>query len=100
MLADPNTHPHARGGDYDPWCRPDPRRDFIFSLAFAQQRGNAVMLWQASAWRSRNRAGGRHATGACAYFLSSAARLASCVVFVSFPLANNPCDECEGATSR
>ena len=54
----------ARGGDYDPWCRPDPRRDFILSLAFAQQRGNAVMLRQASARRLRNRAGGRHAAGA------------------------------------
>ena len=42
----------------------DPRRDFILSLAFAQQRGNAVMLRQASARRLRNRAGGRHATGA------------------------------------
>ena len=51
-------------GDYDPWSRPDPRRDFILSLAFAQQRGNAVMLRQASARRLRNRAGGRHATGA------------------------------------
>ena len=63
-LTDPNTHPHARGGDYDPWCRPDPRRDFILSLAFARQRGNAVVLRQASARRLRNRAGGRHATGA------------------------------------
>ena len=62
-LTDPNSHPHA-SGDYDPWSRPDPRRDFILSLAFAQQRGNAVMLRQASARRLRNRAGGRHATGA------------------------------------
>ena len=62
-LTDPNTHPRA-SGDYDPWSRPDPRRDFILSLAFAQQRGNAVMLRQASARRLRNRAGGRHATGA------------------------------------
>eukprot|EP01045_Picozoa_sp_COSAG04_P015196 COSAG04_NODE_1185_length_7876_cov_15.856629_5_plen_89_part_00 len=44
--------------------RPDPRRDPILSLAFAQQRGNAVMLRQASARRLRSRAGGRHATGA------------------------------------
>ena len=36
----------------------------ILSLAFAQQRGNAVMLRQASARRLRNRAGGRHAAGA------------------------------------
>ena len=63
VLTDPASHPHA-SGDYDPWCRPDPRRDFILSLAFAQQRGNAVMLRQASARRLRNRAGGRHATGA------------------------------------
>ena len=62
-LTDPNSHPHA-SGDYDPWSRPDPRRDFILSLASAQQRGNAVMLRQASARRLRNRAGGRHATGA------------------------------------
>ena len=62
-LTDPNTHPRA-SGDYDPWSRPDPRRDFILSLAFAQQRGNAVMLRQASARRLRNRAGGRHAAGA------------------------------------
>ena len=48
--------------------------DFILSLAFAQQRGNAVMLRQASARRLRNRAGGRHATGARASGLSSAAR--------------------------
>ena len=34
------------------------------TLAFAQQRGNAVMLRQASARRLRNRAGGRHAAGA------------------------------------
>ena len=63
VLTDPASHPHA-SGDYDPWCRPDPRRDFILSLAFAQQRGNAVMLRQASARRLRNRAGGRHAAGA------------------------------------
>ena len=62
-LTDPNPHPRA-GGDCDPWSRPDPRRDFILSLAFAQQRGNVVMLRQASARRLRNRAGGRHAAGA------------------------------------
>ena len=37
-LTDPNTHPRA-SGDYDPWSRPDPRRDFILSLAFRAAAG-------------------------------------------------------------
>eukprot|EP01045_Picozoa_sp_COSAG04_P004163 COSAG04_NODE_177_length_21403_cov_37.154807_4_plen_72_part_00 len=31
VLTDPASHPHASGG-YDPWCRPEPRRDFFLSL--------------------------------------------------------------------
>ena len=32
--CDPRTHPDATG-DYDPWRRPAPKRDFILSLGFA-----------------------------------------------------------------
>ena len=35
--CDPRTHPDATG-DYDPWRRPAPKRDFILSLGFALQR--------------------------------------------------------------
>ena len=38
--------------------------DFLHPLVIAQRRGNAVVLRQADARRSRNRAGGRHAMGA------------------------------------
>ena len=62
-LTDLSSHPHARG-DYDPWRRPDPKRDFILSLAFAAQRGNSAMLRGAHTRRLENRAGGRYATGA------------------------------------
>ena len=62
-LTDRSSHPHANG-DYDPWGRPDPRRDFILSLGFAAQRGNSKMLRDANTRRLANRAGGRYATGA------------------------------------
>jgi len=62
-LTDRSSHPHA-SGDYDPWSRPDPRRDFILSLGFAAQRGNSKMLRDANTRRLANRAGGRYATGA------------------------------------
>ena len=63
VLTDPASHPHARG-DYDPWCRPEPRRDFFLSLAFAAQRGGSKMLREANKRRRDRRAEGRHATGA------------------------------------
>ena len=62
-LTDRSSHPHANA-DYDPWSRPDPRRDFILSLGFAAQRGNSKMLRDANTRRLANRAGGRYATGA------------------------------------
>ena len=62
-LTDLSSHPYARG-DYDPWRRPNPQRDFILSLAFAAQRGNFAMLRGAHTRRLENRAGGRYATGA------------------------------------
>ena len=61
--TDPNTHPKA-SGDYDPWRRPDPRREYVLSVAFANQIGDAIMVRGADARRRRNRSGGRYATGA------------------------------------
>ena len=61
--TDPNTHPKA-SGDYDPWRRPDPRREYVLSVAFANQIGDAIMIRGADARRRRNRSGGRYATGA------------------------------------
>ena len=61
--TDPNTHPKA-GGDYDPWRRPDPRREYVLSVAFANQIGDAIMVRGADARRRRNRSGGRYAMGA------------------------------------
>ena len=61
--TDPNTHPKA-SGDYDPWRRPDPRREYVLSVAFANQIGGAIMVRGADARRRRNRSGGRYATGA------------------------------------
>ena len=61
--TDPNTHPKA-SGDYDPWRRPDPRREYVLSVAFANQAGDAIMVRGADARRRRNRSGGRYATGA------------------------------------
>ena len=51
-------------GDYDPWRRPDPRREYVLSVAFANQIGDAIMVRGADARRRRNRSGGRYATGA------------------------------------
>ena len=62
VLTDPASHPHA-SGDYDPWCRPEPRRDFFLSLAFAAQRGGSKMLREAGKRRRDRRAAGRYATG-------------------------------------
>ena len=62
VLTDPASHPHA-SGDYDPWCRPEPRRDFFLSLAFAAQRGGSKMLREAGKRRRDRRADGRYATG-------------------------------------
>ena len=62
VLTDPASHPHASGG-YDPWCRPEPRRDFFLSLAFAAQRGGSKMLREAGKRRRDRRAAGRYATG-------------------------------------
>ena len=59
--TDPNTHPRASG---DPWRRPDPRREYVLSVAFANQIGDAIMVRGAGARRRRNRSGGRYATGA------------------------------------
>ena len=46
-----------------PWCRPEPRRDFFLSLAFAAQRGGSKMLREAGKRRRDRRAAGRYATG-------------------------------------
>ena len=63
--TDPNTHPKASGDYmYDPWRRPDPRREYVLSVAFANQIGDAIMVRGADARRRRNRSGGRYATGA------------------------------------
>ena len=61
VLTDPASHPHARG-DYDPWCRPEPRRDFFLPLAFAQRVGSK-MLREANKRRLGRCADGRYATG-------------------------------------
>ena len=53
--CDPRTHPGATG-DYDPWRRPAPKRDFILSLGFALQRANVRMLHGSSLRRRENRA--------------------------------------------
>ena len=44
--------------------RPDPRREYVLSVAFANQIGDAIMVRGADARRRRNRSGGRYATGA------------------------------------
>ena len=41
--TDPNTHPKA-SGDYDPWRRPDPRREYVLPIAFANQVGDATIV--------------------------------------------------------
>ena len=60
--CDPRTHPDATG-DYDPWRRPGPKRDFILSLGFALQRANVRMLRGSSLRRRRNRAKDCFASG-------------------------------------
>ena len=35
--TDPNTHPKA-SGDYDPWRRPDPRREYVLSVRRRRRR--------------------------------------------------------------
>ena len=60
--SDPRTHPDATG-DYDPWRRPGPKRDFILSLGFALQRANVRMLRGSSLRRRRNRAKDCFASG-------------------------------------
>ena len=60
--CDPRTHPDATG-DYDPWRRPAPKRDFILSLGFALQRANVRMLRGSSLRRRRNRAKDCFASG-------------------------------------
>ena len=60
--CDPRTHPDA-AGDYDPWRRPTPKRDFILSLGFALQRANVRMLRGSSLRRRRNRAKDCFASG-------------------------------------
>ena len=37
------------------WSRPDPKRRFMLSVAFALQRGNADMFARCNARRTRNR---------------------------------------------
>eukprot|EP01047_Picozoa_sp_COSAG01_P096491 COSAG01_NODE_26982_length_697_cov_3.399666_1_plen_89_part_10 len=46
-------HPHARD-ESCMWRRPDPKKDFVLSIAFALQRGNANTL-MAAASRRRDR---------------------------------------------
>ena len=53
----------AQALHYGPWCRPEPRRDFFLSLAFAAQRGGSKMLREAGKRRRDRRAAGRYATG-------------------------------------
>jgi hypothetical protein len=60
--CDPTTHPLFNDGDYNAWSRPDPKRDFILSIAFANQRGNANMLRRSAARRSNNRRNCNNAT--------------------------------------
>ena len=60
--CDPSTHPLFSEGDFNAWSRPDPKRDFILSMAFALQRGNANMLRRSAARRSNNRRNGNNAT--------------------------------------
>eukprot|EP01043_Picozoa_sp_COSAG02_P059018 COSAG02_NODE_7447_length_3009_cov_2.201375_1_plen_176_part_00 len=54
---------HVDVGDYDPWRRPAPKRDFILSLGFALQRANVRMLRGSSLRRRRNRAKDCFASG-------------------------------------
>ena len=51
--CDPHTHPLA-DGDYSAWGNPDPKRDFILTIGFALQRGNARMIQKAAQRRATN----------------------------------------------
>ena len=62
--ADVAARAQRESGDYDPWRHPDPRREYVLSIAFANQVGDAIMVRGADARRRRNRSGGRYATGA------------------------------------
>ena len=52
----------GESSQYSPWGRPSWKRDFILSIGFAIQRGNASMLVR-SDQRRRNRAGTHRTRG-------------------------------------
>jgi hypothetical protein len=52
--TDPRRHPRALD-EHNVWSRPDPKRRFMLSVAFALQRGNADMFARCNARRTRNR---------------------------------------------
>ena len=53
-VCDPRRHPRAKD-EHNVWSRPDPKRRFMLTVAFALQRGNADMFARADARRRRNK---------------------------------------------
>ena len=41
-------------GDFNAWSNPDPKRDFMLSIAFAIQKGNVRMLQRCASRRARS----------------------------------------------
>ena len=58
-LCHPSTHPLFEG-DFNAWSNPDPKRDFMLSIAFAIQRGNVRMLQRCASRRACNRSLGAY----------------------------------------
>ena len=52
-LCHPSTHPLFHG-DFNAWSNPDPKRDFMLSIAFAIQKGNVRMLQRCASRRARS----------------------------------------------
>ena len=60
-LCHPSTHPLFEG-DFNAWSNPDPKRDFMLSIAFAIQRGNVRMLQRCASRRACNRSLGAYSS--------------------------------------
>ena len=52
-LCHPSTHPLFHG-DFNAWSNPDPKRDFMLSIAFAIQKGNVRMLQRCASRKARS----------------------------------------------
>ena len=52
-LCHPSTHPLFHG-DFNAWSNPEPKRDFMLSIAFAIQKGNVRMLQRCASRRARS----------------------------------------------